>query len=96
MMINHDSQEFEESTLYYLPVQVDAGRMERFQELLRVAVRKVKGESADLVRLGDPVGNFATFLQGVTSGCSQTLVQGLCNSHTGPESGGWEQPDVSP
>ena len=36
--------------------------MERFQKLLRVAVRKVKGKSADLVRLGDPVGNFVKSL----------------------------------
>ena len=65
MMINHDSKtitKFEELTLHYLPVEVDAGGVQRLEELLRVAVRKVKGESTDLVRLGDPAGNFVNFL----------------------------------
>ena len=46
---------------------MDAGRVERLQQLLRVAVRKVQREAADLVRLGNPVeGNldFVTFYQG--------------------------------
>ena len=38
-----------------LPVEVDAGRVQRLQQLLRVAVRKVQRETADLVRLGNPV-----------------------------------------
>ena len=37
-----------------LPVEVDAGGVEGLQELLRVAVRKVQREPADLVRLGNP------------------------------------------
>ena len=40
-----------------LPVEVDAGRVQRLQQLLSVAVRKVQRETADLVRLGNPVKN---------------------------------------
>ena len=37
---------------------MDAGGVQGLQELLRVAVRKVQREPADLVRLGDPGWDF--------------------------------------
>ena len=36
---------------------MDAGGVQGLQELLRVAVRKVQREPADLVRLGNPAWN---------------------------------------
>ena len=41
---------------------MDAGGVQRLQELLRVAVRKVQREPADLVRLGNPTKDFLILL----------------------------------